>query len=497
MNSEKQGPLKNLFNPIGKSVMSSTENKKELLKKLPKVDLLLKEPTIKPLLNRYPKKLIVQEIRAFLKDLRADIIGSKESAPVTDYDTILLKLAERAEYKLNNSLKRAVNGLGIILHTGLGRAPYAQDAQRALMDVVAHYCTIQIDPQTGKRGDRYAHVENLICTLSGAEAAMVVNNNAAATLLVLNSLAQGKEVIVSRGELVEIGGSFRIPDVMERSGAKLVEVGTTNRTHLFFYIAAITENTGLILQVHMSNYTIVGFTKIVSLEELAEIAHTRGLPFFHDLGSGAFVDFERWGLPHEPTVAESIKAGADVVCFSGDKLLGGPQCGIIIGKKEVVDKMKKNQLTRALRCDKMTYAVLEATLRLFMDERKLAHEHPVMRMLSEPLSSVKKRCMGLKRRIKTIVGDKVKLRVVEDVTEVGSGSMSSKDLPSWSLSVRSPDLSPDTLAKQLRMCNPPIFGRVHEDRYLINCRTIREDEVKFILKGFEKVFGGKKGKAAQ
>ena len=467
-------------------------NKKELLKKLPKVDLLFKDPKIKPLTSRYPKKLIMEEIRAYLQKIRSDII-SQEGEPVSiEYDDIVSGILQREDFRLKNSLKRAVNGLGIILHTGCGRAPYALEAQRALMDVVAGYCTIQIDQETGKRGDRYIHVENLLCHITGAEAALVVNNNAAATLLVLNTLAEGKEVIVSRGELVEIGGSFRIPDVMERSRAKLAEVGTTNRTHLKDYIGALNENTGCILQVHMSNYSIVGFTKIVPMEELAELAHSKGLPYFYDLGSGALVDFSRWGLPHEPTVQECVKANADVVCFSGDKLLGGPQCGIIVGKKDIIDRMKKNQLTRALRSDKMTFAVLEATLRLFMDERKLSRTHPVLSMLTEPLPGVKKRCMGLKRRLKATHGDKVKLRVIEDITEVGSGSMSSENIPSWALSVRSDDMSPDDLSYKLRMCNPPIFGRIHEDRYLINCRTVRDDEIRFILKAFEKVFGPKK-----
>lgn len=463
-------------------------NRKELLKKLPKVDLLFKDPKIKPLANRYPKKLIMEEIRAYLKKIRLDILNKTDESVSIEYDDIVAGILQREDFRLKNSLKRAVNGLGIVLHTGCGRAPYALEAQRALMDVVSNYCTIQIDQETGKRGDRYIHVEKLLCHVTGAEAALVVNNNAAATMLVLNTLAEGKEVIVSRGELVEIGGSFRIPDVMERSRAKLVEIGTTNRTHLKDYMGALSEETGCILQVHMSNYSIVGFTKIVPMEELAELAHSNNLPFFYDLGSGALVDFSRWGLPHEPMVQECIKGGADVVCFSGDKLLGGPQCGIIVGKKEYIDMMKNNQLTRALRCDKMTFAVLEATLRLFMDERKLSQTHPVLHMLSEPLPSVKKRCMGLKRRLKTSLGDKVKLRIMEDITEVGSGSMSSEDIPSWALSVRSDIVSSDEISYKLRMCNPPVFGRIHENRYLINCRTVRDDEIKFILKAFEKVF---------
>lgn len=464
------------------------KSRKALLTSLPKVDRLFKDPKIKLLATRYPKKMITDEIRAYLRKLRTSILEAENPQNI-DYATVISELHAHAEFRLKNSLKRAVNGLGIILHTGLGRAPFPEDAQRALMDVIAHYCTIQINHETGKRGDRYAHVKKLLCQITGAEAAMVVNNNAAATLLVLNTLAQGKEVIASRGELVEIGGAFRIPDVMISSGARMVEVGTTNRTHLKDYRAAITEETACLLQVHMSNYAIIGFTKIVPLEELAELAHSHNLPLFHDLGSGALVDFSRWGLPYEPTVQDSIKAQADVICFSGDKLIGGPQCGIIVGKTEYIERMKQNQLSRALRCDKMTFAVLEATLRLFRDERKLSQTHPVLRMLSEPSIEVRKRCLGLKRRIKATIGDKVRLRVIEDTSEVGSGSMAAEKIPSWALAVRPKNITPEKLAERLRVCNPPIFGRVNEDRFLLNCRTIRHDEVKFILKAFANIFG--------
>ncbi len=467
-------------------------NKKELLKNLPKVDKIFIDPRLKSIIARYPKKLVMREIREYLKGIRSAILTDDTIDAIPDFDSLVQGFVDHAHDKLQNSLKRSVNGMGIILHTNLGRAPFPEDAQRALMDVVAHYCNIQISQDTGKRGNRHKHVEDLLCEITGAEAALIVNNNCAATLLVLNTLAKGKEVITSRGELVEIGGSFRIPSVMKQSGAILREVGTTNRTHLKDYQEALCEETGLVLQVHMSNYAIIGFTKVVPIEELVDFAHSNGLPMFHDLGSGALVDFSRWGLPKEPTVQDSVKEGADVTCFSGDKLIGGPQCGIIVGKKESIDKMKNNQLCRALRCDKMTYTVLETTLRLFMDERKLKSTHPVIRMLTESAEDVKKRCMSLKRRIKVTVGDKVKLRVIEDISEVGSGSMSMEKLKSWALSIRPTDRSLEELASQLRLCNPPIFGRVHEDRYLLNLRTIREDEVKFILQAFEKVFKGKK-----
>ncbi len=470
-------------------------DRKELLKKLPKVDKLFRDPKMKPLASRYPKKMVMEEIRICLKKYREKIL--KETGPIDniEYDLIVDELIANASIRLGNSLKRAVNGVGVILHTALGRAPFAEDAQRALMDVVAHYCTIQINQETGKRGDRYAHVEKILCQITGAEAALVVNNNAAATMLVLNTLSKDKEVIVSRGELVEIGGAFRIPDVMERSGAVLKEVGTTNRTHLKDYKQAIDEETtGLILKVHQSNYSIIGFTKMVEVEELSKLAHENGLLLFDDIGSGALIDFERWGLPHEPTVQDSIKDGADVTCFSGDKLVGGPQCGIIVGKEDVITRMKDNQLCRAFRCDKMTFAVLEATLRLFLDERKLVKHHPSIRMMLEKPYEVKKRCMSLKRRIKVTIGSNVQLRVMEDLSEVGSGSMSSKDLPTWVLSIRSKKMSAEDLATKLRMYNPPIYGRINEGHFLLDCRTIRSDETRFILEGLESAFDIKRNK---
>lgn len=465
------------------------EEKKELLKKLPKVDLLLKNKQIKSLLKRFPKRMVVEEIRSYLKDLRSLIVEQKGEAALIDQDTMVLQLTERASIRLESSLKRAVNGIGIILHTNLGRAPFAVEAQKALMDATAGYCTLEIDQESGRRGDRYQHIEKLLCQLTGAEASMIVNNNAAATMLILNTLAMGKEVIVSRGELIEIGGAFRIPDVMKKSGAILVEAGTTNRTHLRDYEAAINENTGMILRVHQSNYAIIGFTKMVELKELVDLAHRRNILAVDDIGSGALIDFHRFGLPKEPMVQDSVKAGYDVVCFSGDKLLGGPQCGVIVGKKNCIDQMKKNQLTRALRCDKMTYAVMEATIRIFLDEKKLMSVHPVIRMLKEQPHEIKKRCMALKRKIKLAIGEKIKVRLMEDVSEVGSGSMAASTLPTWVLALRIPEMSAEAIATAFRMVNPPVFGRIKEDKFLLDCRTIQYNEFKFIVSAFESIFG--------
>lgn len=461
---------------------------RDILRNLPAVDRIFREPSIKALAARYPKKLVMDEIRDHLKALRTQASAGTCNSSDFTMDAVCAAIVSSAEIKLENSLKRAINGAGIILHTGMGRASFAPEAQKALLDAVSNYCTLQIDSQ-GHRGNRDAHVEELLRQITGAEAATIVNNNAAATMLVLNTLAEGREVVVSRGQLVEIGGAFRIPDVMKRSNALMVEVGCTNRTHLKDYKAGLSENTGCILHVHKSNYAIVGFTKDVELSELADLAHSRNIPLFDDLGSGSLVDLSRWGLPHEPTVQDCLAAGADIVSFSGDKLLGGPQAGIIVGKKELVDRIRDNQLSRALRCDKMTYAVLEATLRLFLDEEKLMASHPVLRMMTETVDSVKERATGLKRRLRATVGDKAKTRVVDEQSEVGSGSMTLASIPTAALEVKVEGMSPDCLAAKLRASNPPVYGRIKNGAYLLDCRTIRHEEIGFVLKAFEKALG--------
>lgn len=457
------------------------------LKKIPKVDKLIEDGRIQDLINRFPRSLVVDSIRRYLDGLRRDFLQSETPLRSFDYQDIVDDLVVWTEIGLGTSMKRAVNGTGIILHTGLGRAPFAGDARQALNETAAGYCTLQIDCETGKRGDRHAHVEGLLQKLTGAESALVVNNNAAATLLILNTLAEGKEVIVSRGELVEIGGSFRIPDVLQRSGAKLVETGTTNRTHLKDYEGAVTPETGLILRVHQSNYRIVGFTKQVPLDELVTLARAKGVPVVDDLGSGAMVDFSRWGLPKEPTVQESVRAGADVVCFSGDKLIGGPQSGIVIGKAQFISRMKKNPLMRALRVDKMTYAALEATLRLFFDEARLIQAHPVLRMLTEPADAVRKRCLSLKRKMKTAAAGNIRLNIVKEYSETGSGSLAAEPLPTFALSVEMDGLSAEELAIKFRKSNPPIFGRVKYNRFLLDCRTIQQDELGMVESAFRKI----------
>ncbi len=482
------------LHPLGIQEMTDTNG--ELLKQLPKVDRLLSDPRIVQLTDLYPRTLVVEMIRQVLDGIRDSIRSGSYNLASVDDEAIVERILDWAGNTLGRSLKRAVNGAGIILHTGLGRAPLSRNAREALAETVEGYCTLQLDQYTGKRGDRYAHVESLLTRLTGAEAALVVNNNAAATLLILNTLAGGKEVLVSRGELVEIGGSFRIPDVMRRSGAKLIEVGATNRTHLKDYAEAVTPMTGLILKVHQSNYRIVGFSKQVPIDDLAGLGQKLGIPVVDDLGSGALVDLSRWNLPKEPTAQESIIAGADVVCFSGDKLLGGPQCGIIIGKKPFIEQMKKNQLTRALRACKMTYAVLEATLRLFLDEDTLMTAHPVLRMLTESVEDVKKRCRSLSRKLKPIIEPLGNLNLVEDETEIGSGSLATETLPTWVVSIAIPGLSTEDLARMMRLCRPPIFGRVKEGRYVLDCRTLNHEEFDMVASAMRTVLDSGSGTAS-
>jgi L-seryl-tRNA(Ser) seleniumtransferase len=306
-------------------------------------------------------------------------------------------------------------------------------------------------------------------------------------MLILNTLGEGKEVVVSRGELVEIGGSFRLPDVMKQSGARLVEVGTTNRTHLKDYKNAISPNTALILKVHQSNYKIYGFTNEVLIGDLSSLAHQHNILAVDDLGSGALVDLSRWGLPKEPTVRDSVAAGSDVVCFSGDKLIGGPQCGIIIGKREIIERIKNNQLTRALRCDKMTFAVLEATLRLFLDEGKLLSQHPVLRLLIMSLDEIHMRCEHLRAGLTTIIGQKGTVSLEQDSSEAGSGSLATVSLPTWVVAVTINAVPGDEIARRLRLVKVPILGRIKDQKFLLDGRTIRDDEIEFVFEGFRAI----------
>uniref|UniRef100_A0A7C4JT61 L-seryl-tRNA(Sec) selenium transferase n=1 Tax=Thermodesulfobacterium geofontis TaxID=1295609 RepID=A0A7C4JT61_9BACT len=391
----------------------------------------------------------------------------------------------------NPSLKRVINATGVVIHTNLGRAPLCKKAIEEITKVAKYYSNLEFDLKEGKRGSRYVHVEEILKEITQAESALVVNNNAAAVLISLNTLAYGKEVIVSRGELVEIGGSFRIPEVMKWAGCILKEVGTTNKTHLSDYENAINENTALLLKVHKSNFEIIGFTEEVSVEDLVNLGKKFGLPVMKDLGSGCFIDFSKYGLKKELTVQEVLKAGVDIVTFSGDKLLGGPQAGIILGKKEFIEKIRKNPLNRALRIDKLTLAGLEATLRLYRDEN-LALEHiPVLKMILTPKEILKKKARYLLKKLRKLKLKEFNFEVIKTINKTGGGALPTLDLISYAVAVKSP-LSPQNLQKILRENEPPIITRIEEERLLIDVRCLFDEDYKEIISAFEKFGNDKK-----
>lgn len=450
----------------------------EFLRGLPKIDDAMSSDEFKTLIEKRGRDIVLGTIRRVIEREREDILkGKKRGEPLS-----IPRLREKAELeiagKLEPSIRHAVNATGIILHTGLGRAMMPEAAVEAVKDVMRGYCNLAIDMETGKRGHRDEHVSALLCELTGAEAATIVNNNAAATVLILNTLARRKEVIVSRGHLVEIGGAFRMPDVMKTSGTKMREVGTTNKTHLKDYSDAINEKTGAILRVHQSNYRIVGFSSEPSLEELVELAHDNGLPLVDDLGSGALVDTSKYGLEHEPLVQFSNQKGADVVCFSGDKLIGGPQAGIIVGKKDLIEKIKKNPLARALRIDKMTAAAMEATLKLFLNPEKLSETHPTYRMLSYDLNTLEKRAQKVLDKLNAKFPG---IKIADGECMIGSGSVPTQTVPTKVIQIKSSKTSADSLARRLRSHKTPIFGRIQKDAVLLDFRTIQPDEDEIII----------------
>lgn len=467
--------------------MTAEEKQKEILRNIPSVDSIMQWPELQKYLDKLQHSHITTVVRYKIDEFRARIIAGEH------FDLAFLKNSILCEFKdlIQPYFRRAINALGIVLHTGLGRAPYALGTAEAVQDASVGYSQLQIDEE-GKRADRYKKISQLLRIITGAEAGIIVNNNAAATLLILNAVAKGKEVIVSRGQLIEIGGAFRIPEIMEQSGAVLREVGATNRTHLKNYEDAIGENTAAILRVHQSNYKIIGFTKEVSLEELVALGQKHNLPVIDDLGSGALIDLSTYGLPKEPTVQESIKRGADIICFSGDKLIGGPQCGIILGKKSIIDKIKKNPLARALRCDKMTNEALEATLQLFLyKEEVFLKNHTVMRILLKPISKIKQSAQKCARLINKKCGDSCTVSVKSSTSEIGGGSLSTEQLPTYVVAVKPKEMAVPELARALRLCDVPVYGRVAEDSVLLDFRTILTGEEKFIVQAFLQVLNPK------
>jgi L-seryl-tRNA(Ser) seleniumtransferase len=456
--------------------------KQELLRRLPKVDELLKAPAVVSLMKKYPRSVVVDAVRDAVDNARNLVNQDEKTARKAVETKALVKEAELiADKIMQPSLRRVVNATGIVVHTNLGRSILSEAAIEAVREVAGAYSNTEFDIAAGKRGSRHDHVESLLTKLTGAEAAIAVNNNAAAVLLALSALAKGKEAIVSRGQLVEIGGSFRIPDVMRQSGAKLVEVGATNKTHEKDYLAAITPKTGLIMRAHPSNFQVVGFSAEVPLAKMVDIARENELLVLDDLGSGVMIDVTKAGLPYEPTVNESVEAGVDVVTFSGDKLLGGPQAGIAVGTTVAIAKMKKHPLARAVRIDKMTLAALEATLKLYFDEAKAIQDIPTLAALFAKPAALKKRADKLAADIKKKAGLRVKADSVKDTSKAGGGALPLAEMPTAAIRIAVDGLSANKLEAALRGYKTPVIGRIKDGAVLLDMRTIQPQDEKEIV----------------
>ena len=453
-------------------------NKNLLYRSIPKVDVLLENPAIQKIIDCYSRETVMEAIHMEMDKLRKFIANTSDEESVKQQIDLLVPHIACAVSDMHTpNMRMVVNGTGTVLHTNLGRAPVSREHMERVTALVSGYSNLEYNLEEGKRGERYSHFEKLLCKLTGAEAAMAVNNNASSVLLILSSLAKGGEVVVSRGELIEIGGKFRIPDVMEQSGAKLVEVGTTNKTHYDDYESAITEDTKALLKVHTSNYRIVGFTDSVAIDELIPLAKEHDLPVVEDLGSGVLIDLAKYGLTHEPTVQESIAKGADVVCFSGDKLLGGPQAGIIIGRKKYIDRMKRNQLTRALRIDKFTAAMLELVLQEYLSEEKAVKNIPVLRMITEPLEEVKRRARLLARRMRAYkLPATIEVKPCE--SQIGGGSLPLERIPSMAVVLRPEKISVTELEERMRRLPVPIIPRTANDTIILDARTLKQSDIK-------------------
>jgi L-seryl-tRNA(Ser) seleniumtransferase len=466
--------------------MEISSQQRTRLKGLPGVDHLLDMAAADVELAGIPRSVVLNSIRTVLSQLRSRIIENDHG--LTDVDlpdaAVLEKVRRSARTAMTLNLKKVVNATGIVVHTNLGRSLLAPEVIENVGRISGHYSNLEYDLRLGKRGSRYTNVEDIICEISGAEAAMVVNNNAGAVLLSLETLARGRKVIVSRGELVEIGGSFRIPDVMAKSGGMLAEVGTTNRTHLRDYENAIDADTALLLKVHKSNYSVVGFSAEVPLKTLAALGKKHSLPVMEDLGSGTFIDFSRYGMLKEPTVQDSVAAGADIITFSGDKLLGGPQAGLIVGKKDYVDRIKKNPINRALRIDKMTLAALESTLRLYRDEAQAVRTIPTLRMMTQPIEEIEAKAGCLKSMLEKLGRPELKIQLLDLFSKPGGGSLPLLELPTKCLGATIEGLSANTLQKRLRASVPPVIGRIENDMFIMDARTVQDDDLAVIEKAF-------------
>ncbi|MBS8264181.1 L-seryl-tRNA(Sec) selenium transferase [Mesobacillus boroniphilus] len=467
---------------------------KHLLRQLPAVHELQKDNSFLDLANKYgiETDYLTEIIKDVLNDIRTDMVNENWSGPEPGTESFVEQIfalvdsfaAERLDY----TLKRVINATGTILHTNLGRARLSENAMKHVMDTAMNYSNLEYKIDEGERGSRHSHVESLIKKITGAEAAMVVNNNAAAVFIILSALAKEKEVVVSRGQLVEIGGSFRISSIMEESGARLVEVGTTNKTHLHDYDNVITDQTSMILKVHTSNFKIFGFSKTVETDELAELSSKHEhVIFYEDLGSGVLYDFKSHGIGDEPVVSEVLKMGADIVSFSGDKLLGGPQAGIIAGKKELIDQLKKHQLARVVRVDKMTLAALEGTLMDYLRGVKGMQNIPTLRCLLVPPGELKSRAESFVQSIHSFEGQ-LKAAVSEGTSQVGGGTMPDVELPTYLVTISHPTMRAEYIARKLRTeFYPAIIVRIHKEEVQIDLRTVDAEEVKHLLEALKKI----------
>lgn len=475
-----------LLEKPGKEEFCDNMNRQEYFRKIPKVDILLKEEKIQNLCETYGRGFVLDCIRHALDELRTLIQTGEEVEIEAALKDFVSSVEHRVKEESVYSLRKVCNATGIILHTNLGRAPLGNVQKEAMIQAMCGYSNLEYNLETGSRGKRWTHYADLISKVTGAEGAIAVNNNAASLTLIFSALTKGKEIIVSRGESIEIGGRFRIPEVIEESGAKLREVGTTNRTRISDYEKAITEETGALLKVHTSNYKIVGFTEEASLEELSALGKKYNLPVIMDLGSGVLVNLEKYGLAHEPTVQEMIKKGADLVCFSGDKLLGGPQAGIIAGKREYIKAIENYPLMRAIRLDKSTIAALSATFREYLDEERAIKHIPVLTMIARPLDE-------LKKQAETIWAEMIdywrnaRLVVEPSSSMVGGGSLPGEELASYALTIAPKGRSCEELAAQMRQLPVPIIVHIKNDKIWLDMRTVMPEEVSFIIEGLQNV----------
>lgn len=455
------------------------------LRALPKMDVLLSHPTLVSARETIPYGLIRQAARDTLEEVRRTVLAGAAVPPV---DALAGEIASAAQALCRPGLRKVINATGVVLHTNMGRAPLGEEAAKAVYEAARGYSNLEYNLDEGRRGSRFSHVDKLICSLTGAEGALAVNNNAAAVFLMLSALAAGKKVAISRGELVEIGGSFRVPEIMARSGAHLIEVGTTNKTHLSDYRRAIEEQGAeILLKVHTSNFKLIGFTEEVSIEDLVALGKEYSVPVFHDLGSGALFTDPVLGVPDGPTVEDSVKAGADVVCFSGDKLLGGPQAGIAIGKKEYIEAMKKNQFARVVRIDKLTLAALEATLRFYEDHALAARRIPTLSMLGATREELRLRAEAFAAALTEKLGTRCTVTTAPDTGEVGGGSLPGVPLPTWVVELAPVNCSLDALEKALRAWETPIVGRIRHEKYVLDPRTLTHEDGEEIVRALDAI----------